>query len=420
MKALLLLALASAWNRRLTLGLMAFSIGLSTMLLLGVELIRQDSRHLFSRSVSGIDLVVGPRSSPLQLMLYAVFRIGGATHNMGWESFRWIEGLPQVAWAIPISLGDSHGNFPVIGTNSGYFQHFRLGDDEPLRFAEGRPFTDIFDVVLGAEVAQALGYKLGSKIVLSHGSGSSHLPQHGDKPFTVVGILRRTGSPVDRSLHVRLDGLEAIHIDWVGGAPVPGLRITPEQVTRFSLEPKAITAALIGLKSRGAAFTVQRAINLHEGEALLAALPGVALSELWSITGMIEDSLLAISALVLLVGMAGLVAVILAGLGERRRELAVLRSVGAGPPAVFLLLTLEGLLVVGTGVALGAVCCVGGALLVTPLLGEWIGPGMVQSILPENAPALILGIWAVGILASLLPGYRAYRMSLADGLTPRI
>ena len=154
-------------------------------------------------------------------------------------------------------------------------------------------------------------------------------------------MLARTGTPVDRSVHVPLEAIEAIHLDWQGGAPLPGVSIPAEHVSKFDLRPKEITAALVGLEeSRGGVPDAARD-ERYSGEPLLAVLPGVALDQLWQVVGVAERVLLAISALVVAVGLAGLVAVVLAGLNERRRELAILRSVGARPRDVFLLLMIE-------------------------------------------------------------------------------
>ena len=414
------LAARSAWNRRLTLGLTLAAVALSVALLLGIERVRHDARASFANSVSGTDLVVGARTSPIQLMLYAVFRIGEATNNIRWDAFRAVAGDREVAWAIPLSLGDSHRGYPVLGTTAAYFDHFRYGDQRQLTFAAGAPMRGVFDAVLGSEVADKLGYRLGGRIVLSHGIGGVGLPQHADKPFTVVGILAPTGTPVDRTVHVLLEAITAIHLDWQGGAPVPGFSVPAQYVSKFDLSPKEITAALIGLKSRAAVFRVQRRINEYAGEPLLAVLPGVALDQLWEVVGMVERSLLAVSAMVVAVGLAGLVAVILAGLNERRRELAILRSVGARPGGIFLLLTIDGLIVTLLGCALGVLLLAALAALARPLAQSHYGLEIHLQLVSLNELRMLGAVVLVGLLASLIPGYRAYRLSLADGLTPRL
>jgi putative ABC transport system permease protein len=398
---------------------MAVSIALSVILLLGVEQLRTQARESLTQSISGTDLVVGARTSPVQLMLYAVFRLGDATHNIHWSSFQAIAAHPAVAWAIPISLGDSHRGFAVVGTTLDYFEYFRYGDGRSLGFAAGTPFSEIFDAVVGAEVAGQLGYRVGDRIVLNHGTGDLGLTEHSDKPFKVAGILARTGLPVDRSIHVSLQAIEAIHLDWQGGAPLPGLSIPPEYVQKFDLAPKEITAALVGLKSRASVFQVQRFINQYKAEPLLAVMPGVALDELWSIVSIVEKSLLAISLLVVAVGLSGLVAVVLAGLGERRRELAILRSVGAGPRVVLILLAIEGAMVVLAGSLLGLSGLFAASLFAGPVLEAHLGISLHAGLSAETLQLLLL-VMATGFLASLIPGYRAYRLSLADGLTPRL
>jgi putative ABC transport system permease protein len=422
-KALLHVAWNSALNRRGTLGLVMLSIALATALLLTLERLRTDIRESFALSVSGTDLVVGARTSPIQLMLYAVFRVGGATNTVKMESIEAIAQHRAVAWVVPLALGDSHRGRPVLGTSTAYFERYAYGDRQPLVLAQGRAFAGtldgLYEAVIGAEVAASLGYGLGQKIVLSHGSADTLAPQHADKPFTVVGILARTGTPVDRTVHVSLEAIEAIHLDWAGGAPIPGLTIAPEHARKFDLKPKQVTAALVGLKNRVAVFNVQRFVAGYEGEPLLAVLPGVALDELWAVVGPGEQALLVISALVALVSLASLVAVVLAGLNERRRELAVLRAVGAGPRHVLLLLAAEGALVTALGVLLGVLATVAAVLLAAPLLQQQFGITLSAGAPTAAQWGLLGAVLAAGMLASLVPGWRAYRLSLADGLSPR-
>jgi len=432
MKALLAIAARSALNRRGTLALVMLSIALATALLLSLERLRTDIRSSFSQAVSGTDLVVGARTGPVQLMLYAVFRVGGATNNITMDSVRAIAGHRAVAWVVPITLGDSHRGHPVLGTTPDYFAHFAYGDRQALALAQGRAFAGtldgLYEAVLGAEVAHALGYRLGQRITLSHGLGANAdmggalAAEHADKPFTVVGVLARTGTPVDRTVHVSLQAIEAIHLDWAGGAPLPaaaGLKIAPEMARKFDLQPQQVTAALVGLKNRVAVFNVQRFVNGYAPEPLLAVLPGVALDELWAAVGLGEKALLAISGLVALVSLASLVAVVLAGLNERRRELAVLRAVGAGPRHVLVLLAAEGALVTLAGALLGAAT----AALAVWGAGPWVQQQFGITLLASAPSAAQWGLFGAvvlaGMLASLVPGWRAYRLSLADGLSPR-
>ncbi|MBL8325574.1 MAG: ABC transporter permease [Rubrivivax sp.] len=427
MKALLNLAAHSAWNRRGTLALVMLSIALATGLLLTLERLRTDIRASFSQAVSGTDLVIGARTGAVQLMLHAVFRVGGATNQVKVDSLKAIEQHRAVAWLVPLALGDSHRGYPVLGTSAEYFERFRHGERQPLAMAEGRAFSGtldgLYEAVLGAEVATALGYRLGDRLTLTHGleaAPGSLATEHADKPFTVVGVLARTGTPVDRTVHVSLQAIEAIHLDWAGGAPLPGVKIPAEAARKFDLEPKQVTAALVGLKNRVAVFNVQRFVAEYEGEALMAVLPGVALDELWQAVGLGERALLAMSALVALVSLASLVAVVLAGLNERRRELAVLRAVGAGPRHVLALLAAEGAWVTLAGALLGALAAAAAVALAAPWLQAQFGIALRWAAPTPVQWGLFVAVVAAGMLASLVPGWRAYRLSLADGLSPRL
>lgn len=418
MRALLHLALASAWNRRLSLGLSLLAVMLAASLLLSVERIRQAARDNFAQSLSGTDLVVGARTSPVQLVLYSVFRLGEATNNLSWESYEKIARDPSIAWSVPISLGDSHRGYPVLGTTPAYFEYYRHGDKQALRLVDGVVFEGVFDAVLGAEVAQRLGYRVGDRITLSHGDGGLPGMEHDDKPFTVTGILAATGTPVDRTVHVGLAAIEAIHLDWIGGAPVPGFYIAAEVVQKFDLTPKSITAFLVGLHQRAEVFRVQRRINTFAEEPLLAVMPGVALDQLWQTVGVVEKALQLLSWLVLAVGLAGLMATLLAGLNERRREMAILRSLGAGPRHVLALLMLES----GVVSLLG---CLAGLTVVT-LIAAFAGDallafGLARLPLAVNVVEmqLLAAVLVCGLLVGLVPAWRAYRLSLADGLIPR-
>lgn len=419
---LIRLALASLANRRFTAWLTVFAIALSVCLLLAVERIRTETRSSFASTISGTDLIVGARSGSINLLLYSVFRLGNATNNIRWDSFETIARNPKVKWAIPISLGDSHRGYRVMGTSRAYFEHYQYGRGQALQLAQGQTFADDpFAVVLGAEVAEALHYQLGQHLVLAHGVATISLSKHDDKPFTVVGILKRTGTPVDRTLHISLQGMQALHIDWQNGVPAQGKgRISAEQARSMDLQPQAITAAMLGLNSKIATFSVQRQINEFRGEPLLAILPGVALQELWSLMGSAEKALFVVSLFVVLTGLIGMLTAILTSLNERRREMAILRSVGARPWHIASLLIVEAFALALAGVLLGL------ALL---YLGIALAQGYVQAnyglflplALPSRYEWTLLGaILAAALLMGALPAWRAYRQSLADGLSIRL
>jgi putative ABC transport system permease protein len=419
---LLRLALASLGNRRFTAWLTVFAIALSVCLLLAVERVRTEARASFANTISGTDLIVGARSGSVNLLLYSVFRIGNATNNIRWDSFEHFAEHRQVKWALPISLGDSHRGYRVMGTSPAYFEHYRYARSQQLQLSSGRAFADDpFEVVLGAEVAQALNYQLDQELVLAHGVATISLVKHDDKPFKVVGILERTGTPVDRTLHISLAGMEALHVDWQNGMPARGAaKVSAEQARAMDLQPKQITAVMLGLNSKIATFSLQREINEFRGEPLLAILPGVALQELWSLMGTAEKALFVVSLFVVLTGLIGMLTAILTSLNERRREMAILRSVGARPWHIASLLIVEAFALALAGVLLG---------LLLLYLGIAGAQGYVQAnyglYLPLNLPSryewtLLGAILSAALLMGCVPAWRAYRQSLADGLSIRL
>ena len=416
---LIRLGIKSLWSRRFTVFLIVLTIAISTALLLGVERVRQGARTSFTNTISGVDLIVGARSGPIPLLLYSVFRIGNATNNITWQSYQDFVDRPDIKWTIPMSLGDSHKGYRVLGTNSDYFEHYKVGNKKSLKFSQGEPFNELLDVVLGAEIAKSLEYELGESIIISHGLGNTSFADHDDKPFTVSGILAPTGTPVDRTLHVSLEAIEAIHIGWEQGVKIPGAQRSIERIRPRELEPKAITAFMVGLESRIRVFRLQRDINQYTEEPLLAILPGVALGEMWGFMSVAEKALWVISLFVVLAGFFGMIAVSLAGLNERRREIAVYRAVGASRLHVCTLLVIEAVVLTLVGIILG---------LVFLSLGLWGFQGLMESrfglyvelALPSlQELKMILGLLIIGLISGMVPAYIAYRNSLIDGLSAR-
>lgn len=412
------LALASLAARALTVAMTIIAIALSVALFLGVEKVRTGAKASFADTISGTDLIVGARSGSVQLLLYSVFRIGNATNNLTWKSYQDIAARTEVDWIVPISLGDSHRQFRVMGTTPAFFDHYKYRSGKSLEMRDGAIISDLFDAVIGADVATTLGYNIGDPIVVAHGLAS--FIKHEDQPFRVSGILEKTGTPVDRTVIVSVQAIEAIHVDWQTGAQRPGKSTPADAIRQMELEPQAITAALVGVKSRLKVFGLQRSINEYTQEPLLAILPGVALQELWQIVGIAETALIGVSIMVVVTALIGMMATIFSSLNERRREMAIFRAMGARPRVVLGLLVLEAVLMAALGAILGL------ALL---YLGLFVGQPLIDSAfglwLPIEAPTLrelwaMFGVVVSGAIVSMVPALRAYRMSLADGMMVRI
>jgi putative ABC transport system permease protein len=413
------LAWKSLLNRKTTALLTIMTVAISVILLMGVERIRTQAKSSFANTVSGTDLIVGGRSGQVNLLLYSVFRIGNATNNIDWKSYQEFSQHKSVKWAIPISLGDSHKGFRVMGTNQSYFEHFRYGSKQPLTFTQGKEFKGLFETVLGSDVAKKLGYHIGSEIIIAHGISDVGFSRHDNLPFKVVGILAPTGTPVDKTVHVSLQAIEAIHVGWESGAHLGN---APEQseLEHRDFEPKQITAMMIGLKSKIQTFALQRQINEYRKEPLSAIMPGVALHELWGMMSVAEQALMAVSIFVVVAGLLGMLSSLLTSLQERRREMSILRAMGARPKHVFSLLVSEASVLTLLGITVGLVGLYGLLGIAAPLIESQYGIQIELNGITSYEWQLLAYVQSAGILIGFIPAIRAYRQSLSDGMTIRL
>jgi putative ABC transport system permease protein len=405
------LAWQSLRSRKKTVILTFLSLVVSISVMLMVEHLRAQAKDSFKRSISGTDLIVGAPSGDLNLLLYSVFRMGNPTSNIQFDSYKMLSEHDSVAWSIPISLGDSHRGYRVLGTTEDYFKYFTYGDKRQLKFNHGSKFEKIFDVVLGSDVAQSLKYKTGDKIVISHGIGSTSFQNHEHAPFSIKGILEPTGTPVDKTVHVSLAAIEAIHLP-------------PSQLTDLDahqrlepIVPSSITAVLIGLENKFATFALQRHINSFQNDRLMAVLPGVAMTQLWQLMGNIENLLRFIALLVLLSSLFGLATMLIASMNERGIEIAVLRTLGASPGTLFQLIVYEALLI--ASIAFVAAYILVSVLLI--LLSEWLvqNYGLFLSVHIFSVDILFLGLLILVsvLLAAFMPAIEAYRRGLQAQLS---
>ncbi|URQ98924.1 ABC transporter permease [Pseudoalteromonas sp. SCSIO 43095] len=410
------LAYKSLLNRRASVLLTLLTIAISVMLLLSIERVRVDAKSSFSNTISGTDLIVGARTGDIQLLLSSVFRIGHTNNGVSWQSYQYITKQRGVKWSIPISLGDSHKGQAVLGTTLDYFKHYRFAKKQPLAFEQGQAFSSINEVVIGSEVASKLAYKIGDEIVISHGMGNTSFHHHDDNPFKVVGILKPTGTPVDKTLHVPLAAIELIH----GGGHDDHDDHHDHSSHALIGHPKQITAFLMGFDSPLYTLQIRRNINQYKQEPLLAIMPTVTLKELWEMLAIIEKILLLFSFVVVIISLLGMLTTLLANLNQRRRELAILRSVGARPWQLFSLISMESLLTTFLG-------CLVGCILFYTLMGTTAGYLQSQagvsiniSMLSDYELTLIGVIMAAGFIIGLIPATRAYFYSLSDGMSIKI
>jgi putative ABC transport system permease protein len=447
------LALQSLRNRLLASVLTVASIAFSVALLVGIENIRNGLRESFTGTVSGVDLIVGPRSSPVQLLLYSVFGMGSPTGNLSWETYVHFRDHPAVAWTIPYSLGDNHRGFRVIGTTDAFYEHFGYREGRRIAFREGAPAATDHEVVVGTEVAERLGYALGEEIVMTHGMGAAGIMDHDETPFRVVGILERTGTPVDRALYVTLEGIEAMHAGWEGGVPpMPSFDPDPDpdpedapagaedhdhdhglgqgdEGQALGLgdadhdhvhgDPAQITSFFVGTPSRFEMLGLQREINDFPGEPLTALLPGIALAEMWRTVGYAEDGLKIVSFFVVVVGLLGMLVSLYTALDARRREMSIFRSIGAGPRRIITLLVVESGFLAAAGALVGVGLVYGSILLFQGPVEERFGLFIPLRPLGPLELGYLGAVILAGFIIGLVPAIKAYRTTLSDGLSPR-
>ena len=403
MSALLRLATASLLARRRTTGLMLLALTLSCALLFGVEKLRSELRTSAYAAVGAVDLIVGARTAPEQLLLATVFHYGALSTPLPRSTEARLAAHPAVRFALPLSLGDSVAGLPVVGTVPAYFAHLGTPPEGALAFQAGAPFTSDEEVVLGAEAARRLGKDLGDPLTLSHGLGAQSFLEHGDHPLQVVGILAPTGTPLDQRVLVSLEALHAAH-DGVGsGAP----------------EEENISALLLGLAPRAAALGLAAQLNRNEDPPLTAALPALTLAGLLRWLGAGEAVLRVLSIFVMVVALTGMLAMMLASLEQRRREMAVLRALGAGFGTLLTLLLAEALILTFLAIGLGLGLVHGGLALAAPTLQSATGLAL-QDLGPTPGEGLLaLGALALATPAGLLPAWLAARRALMDGLSPQ-
>jgi putative ABC transport system permease protein len=423
---ILRLAAHSLWHRRLIMGLSLVSIALSVSLLVGVERIRAGVRESFSGTISQTDLIVGAPTGPLQLLLYSVFNIGSGIGRVSYESYSYFASHDDVEWAIPFSFGDSFRGSRVVGTTDAFFKHYRHHGDHALNFAAGNGFEGPLEVVLGADVARKHRLAIGSEVVLSHGVTEKEdqaLPgmDHENLRFKVVGLLASTATPIDRSVFVSLESIEAMHAGWEDGAPpAAGEELPESEVSSAELEPVSISGFYLKAKTRLKVLDLQREIAENPEEPLTAVIPGVALAELWQNFAFFENALLLISFFVMGVALTSMFVGIYSSLQVRRREIAILRSLGAGFVQVAWLFVLESWFVVGAAALLGVAGVYSLLLFGQGLLQSQFGIYITPTP-PGNTEAIAFGVLLLlGSCVGFIPALKAYQTALSDGLAVKL
>jgi putative ABC transport system permease protein len=410
------LALKSILSRKFISFLCILSIALSVSLFLLIDKLRMGVEHSFTNSISQADLVVGARSGPLNLLLYTVFHMGSPTNNISIKSYEKIKTMPMVDWTIPISLGDSYKGHRVVATDENFFQHYRFREDRQLEFAQGSFSDGIFDVFIGAKAFSKLQLKMGQSIVLSHGITKHAFIHHKNTPFQIKGVLKMTGTPVDHSIYISLEGMEAMHLGWDQGRPgKPDVDI--KTLSKEKLAPDQITAFILKTKNRITLLGLQRFIANYDFEPLSAIIPAMTLAELWGMLSQVENALILISLFVIVLGFFSILISLYMSLNQRTRELSILRSIGVSAQKITILLVLEAFFLSLIGAVFGFGLQYLTLIIINPILGNLYGLD-IPILLPSLKEIYITGGFVfIGTCFGFVPAIKAYQKSSSAGLS---
>ncbi len=413
MNILFTLAFNSLLSRKTSVILTIISLTLSITLFVIIDNFKGGAKKNFFSNAQTGDLILAAKSGEIQSLLYILFQIGTPSGNITWTSFQNFKKHEDVEWIIPISLGDSHKQFRVLGTNSEYFEKITF-KNKHLEFFDGKKFENVFDVVIGHDVSTQLQYKLKDDIIIAHGISSQSL--HEEFPFKVSGILKKTGSPADKLVYVSLEALEAIHNNWKSGSRIRKLTFKTTIKQKNNITPKEITGAIIKLKSKIKIFKFQREVSNFQNEPLQAIIPGLTLSKLWQVISFIENILIIISFMVVISSLIGISAVLYSNIHLRKSEIALLRIVGASPKKIYQLLVMESFIISFMSIFLSILIVQILTFILFPIFDYKYGVYMEYNFLSSNNIVFYFTIIILSLLISLFPGYRVFKTSLIEGI----
>jgi len=392
----------------MTLGIAIISL----LLLLGKQL--QDK---FAKNISGIDMVVGAKGSPLQLILSSVYQIDNPTGNVYLDDVTEIAQNPLVKEMIPLSMGDNYQGYRIVGTNKKYFEHFKA------QFASGAMFKNNLDVVLGGQVALNTGLKIGDTFASSHGLDAAG-EVHGDTKYKVVGILEFNNSVIDNLVLTSLNSVWSIHDHNAEESHGEGEETHKEEADEHhdheheaeeaEMPKREITSALIKFRSPMGLMTMPR--NINQNSKLQAALPSIEVNRLFELLGIGIDGLQILAAVIMLISGISVFVSLYNSLKERKYEMALMLSMGASRTRLFLMLLLEGILLALFGFVAGIVLSRVGIILISNQLSKKFHFDVNQMSLQTGEIYLFVGALAIGILAAALPSINIYRLNISRTL----
>lgn len=388
-------------NSFLCILLMTLGIAMiSLLMLLGKQL--QDK---FAKNISGIDLVVGAKGSPLQLILSSVYQIDNPTGNVYLDDVAAIAQNPLVKEMIPLSMGDNYQGFRIVGTNKKYFEHFKT------KIASGKMFKGNLEVVLGASTAQNANLKVGDTFASSHGLDSEG-EKHAESNYKVVGVLEYNNSVVDNVILTSLNSVWSIH-EHKEEHHEEGEEPHEEEAVDSTIK-REITSAIIKFRSPMGMMTMPR--NINQNSKLQAAVPAIEVNRLFELLGIGIEGLQFLAAVIMLISGISVFVSLYNSLKERKYEMALMLSMGASRTRLFLMLLLEGIILSLLGFIAGIALSRIGIYLISNALSKKFHFDVSQFSLQTGEIYLFVGALLVGILAAAIPSIGIYRINISKTL----
>ena len=395
------------WNRKLTTALTILSVALGVGLISAVLTLREETQRRFEEEGQAFDIVIGAKGNPLQLVLSSVYFLDMPTGNMDIDIFESLKEHEDVVAAFPLGMGDTFSGYRIVGTTRDLMD-FTWGDRTPYALAEGRYFEDLYEAVIGANVARDTGLKLGSTFVGTHGFvDSAYAEVHEDHPYTVVGILERSGSPNDRGIFCSIESVWDVHCG--------GHDHDHDHAHCDHHHDDEITAALVKLASPAIRFEFKDMVNRNYNA--MAAIPIQEIQKLYEqLLGTAKMVLLAIGYLVVAISSLSILIGLYMAILQRKRDLAIMRALGATRGEIFGAVIIEAfwvtLLGIFAGWAVGALVCFVLNQYLVATIGFHVPPIRLTADLVSAYSAVLL----MGLIAGILPAWQAYRTDIARDL----
>jgi putative ABC transport system permease protein len=390
--------LAKKLNSLLCILLMTFGIFIISLLLNVSKQLEQK----FAKNISGIDMVVGAKGSPLQLILSGVYHIDSPTGNIPLSEITKLSSNPLIKSIIPMSMGDNYAGSRIIGTNKKYLDHYKA------ELAEGHFFNKSLEVVIGSDVAKKQKLNLGSVFTSSHGLEKDG-EKHEAKKFKVCGILKHNNSVLDNLIVGNLQSVWEVH-DHENHANETLIN-GEEQNTEPNLE---ITCAIVKFRSPMGLMTIPR--NINQNTKMQAALPAIEINRLFELMGIGLNAIKALALAIMIISGLSVFVTLFNALKERKYEMALMLSMGASRLKLFLMLLLEGLIISVLGYFLGILFSRIGLIISSKIMNEKFNYSFESvQILPEEIFLLIAAL-LVGIFAAIIPSLGVYKINITKTL----